>query len=130
MKKIFAFVLSAVICMTLLTGCSKFEEGPKFSILSKKSRLCKTWKFTSVTVLSSGTIITAWFEDITWDFEKNGDYTEMVGSSGVSGEWEFTGDTGLKVTQNSNVTTLTIIRLAKKEFILQDDTIEYKLEPN
>jgi hypothetical protein len=46
MKKliVYAFALSTVAVS--LSSCGKYEEGPKFTLLSKKARITNTWKFT------------------------------------------------------------------------------------
>lgn len=57
MKKIafLGFVL-ALGTASVLTSCSKYEEGSKFTLLSKKNRLTNDWKLTSVAD-SNGTML-------------------------------------------------------------------------
>jgi hypothetical protein len=45
MKKLLAFSMIAIFAMALmLTSCGKYDEGPKFSLSGKKSRVVNVWK--------------------------------------------------------------------------------------
>jgi len=132
MKKVIAIALPAVICLFILSGCSKFEDGPKFSILSKKARLCnKTWTYTSETYLGTGIINTSAFSNNNWEFTKEGDFTFISFGVTVNGTWEFSGDTGLIITYLGTSLTYKIMRLTSKELKLRDDaeTVELLMEP-
>jgi hypothetical protein len=45
MKKLLALSMFAIFAMALMfTGCGKYDDGPKFSLASKKSRVVNVWK--------------------------------------------------------------------------------------
>jgi len=45
MKKLLAFSMVAIFAMALmLTSCGKYDDGPKFSLSGKKSRVVNVWK--------------------------------------------------------------------------------------
>lgn len=50
MKKTLLFsVLSLIVATTFLSSCSKYDEGSKFTLLSKKSRMVNDWHLISQT---------------------------------------------------------------------------------
>jgi hypothetical protein len=57
----------------VLTSCYKYEEGPRFSLLSRKARLCNEWKLE--TYLDNGTDKTVESETTTLTIEKDGTYS-------------------------------------------------------
>lgn len=138
MKKIafLGFVL-ALGTASVLTSCSKYEEGPKLTLLSKKNRLTNDWKLTAVAD-SNGTSLDMTGVSTTMSLENDGafsgnsNYTvlgQTVFNYDVTGTWEFTDDketltlTTLTVnTQPTNdVSKLTIVRLAKDEMKVRDE---------
>ena len=138
MKKIafLGFVL-ALGTATVLTSCSKYEEGPKLTLLSKKNRLTNDWKLTAVAD-SNGTTLDMTGFSTTMSLENDGTFSgnsnyaifgETVFNYDVTGTWEFTDEkasltlTTLSVnTQPTNdVSKLTIVRLAKDEMKVRDE---------
>ncbi|CAN5816356.1 hypothetical protein BH11BAC7_BH11BAC7_02420 [soil metagenome] len=92
MKKNFILGLMVVVSVAFtFSSCAKYEEGPKFSFLSKKSRLANTWKVENAkTTSSSGTFdFTSLMTDYTLVIEKDGKYSVTNGSSSDSGTWEL-----------------------------------------
>ena len=79
--------VAAIASSFLLSSCGKFEEGPKISFRSAKSRLCGDWEIKSVT--SSGVDVTSMFAGVTLDIEKDGGYKFSQGSSTAEGKWEL-----------------------------------------
>lgn len=84
-------------------SCGKYEDGPGFSLASKKSRLAGTWELDKLTY-SDGSIADL-IGSVEIEFEKDGDYssrststyTDNYGSSysytnTTNGEWEFSSD--------------------------------------
>ena len=84
-------------------SCGKYEDGPGFSLSSKKSRLTGTWELDKLKY-SDGSIADL-NGSIDVEFEKDGDfsirttssYTDYYGSSYSytytnSGDWEFSSD--------------------------------------
>ncbi len=140
MKKIafLGFVL-ALGTASVLTSCSKYEEGSKFTLLSKKNRLTNDWKLTAVAD-SNGTSLDMTGFSTTMSladdgtFSGNSSYT-MLGQTiydfDVTGTWEFTDE---KETLTLNTLTVdgvtlptadvvksTIVRLAKDELKVRDE---------
>jgi hypothetical protein len=48
-KTLFFSVLSLIVATTFLSSCSKYDEGSKFTLLSKKSRMVNDWHLISQT---------------------------------------------------------------------------------
>lgn len=91
MKSILRIALALTLIFTLTTGCKKYVDGPAFSLLTKKSRLCGDWKIQTVTV--NGTDVTAITTALlganyTVDIEKDGKY-RIFGAVADDGTWKF-----------------------------------------
>ena len=88
-------ILSFLVVGFVLTSCYKYEEGPRFSLLSRKARLCNEWKLE--TYLDNGTDKTVESETTTLTIEKDGTYSistvrnEMgqIQSEFSHGNWVF-----------------------------------------
>ena len=138
MKKIafLGFVL-AIGTASVLTSCSKYEEGPKLTLLSKKNRLTNDWKLTEVAD-SNGTSLDMTGFSTTMSLENDGtfngntNYTafgQVVFNYDVTGTWEFTDDKEtltlttltLNTQPTNDVSKLTIVRLAKDEMKVRDE---------
>jgi len=103
--------------MIALSGCGKYDDGPKFSPWPKKWRIDKTWKLDE-TVTGSVTISSS--SSDTYQYKGNGDYIETSGSASLSGKWEW-GDKkeSVKITIGSITTEQKILRLTTKELWLE-----------
>lgn len=104
-----------------VSSCGKYEDGPNFSLLTKKSRLTGDWVVKSI---GSETFINDYGLSI--NFDKNGSmkYTYSVGanSESYSGTWDFSSDKeNLIFTTDGDSDTLEIKRLTNKELWLDDD---------
>jgi hypothetical protein len=86
-----------------LTACGKYEDGPNFSLLTKKQRLTGDWEVEKL--MDGGVNLIGNGVDIEMDFDKDGDfeisssstYTDNYGytysnSNSFKGEWEFSSD--------------------------------------
>jgi hypothetical protein len=82
------------------SGCKKYEDGPYFSLLTKKQRLTGDWEVKKL--MSEGDNVIGNGVDVEMEFDKDGDfeistqvtYTGYYGqiysySNTVKGEWEF-----------------------------------------
>ncbi len=118
----------ALVAMTLvmLWSCGKYEEGPAFSLRSKKSRIAGTWVYDKV--LQDGVDVTSESNYSSYELtiEKDGTYKTVFSytflgqtiSGEDSGTWEF-GDNetiDVKSTTNNTTTTSTITRLTNSEY--------------
>ena len=88
-------ILTLFVVGFLFTSCYKYEEGPRFSLLSRKARLCNEWVLE--TYLDNGTDKTIVGETTTLTIENDGTYSistvrnEMgqVQSEFSHGTWVF-----------------------------------------
>ncbi|MDH4472535.1 MAG: hypothetical protein QE487_07985 [Fluviicola sp.] len=117
----FVAILGATILST--PSCGKYEEGPGFSLLTKKSRLVGDWDLKETVY---GSLTTADTDDDILTFEKDGTVKATDGSTTISGTWEFTSDkekvrTTYEIFGTPVSADFTILRLKSKELWLQDD---------
>ena len=121
--RIGAFALLALMAVAV-TSCSKYEEGPKFTLLSKKARITGEWTLSSIEVNGTAQDISGYTVNVTID--KDGSYTYKWSSGGFSveetGTWKFSDDkVDLILTDaDGDVTTSEIVRLANDELKLKD----------
>jgi len=88
-------ILTLFVVGFIFTSCYKYEEGPRFSLLSRKARLCNEWVLQ--TYLDNGTDKTIVGETTTLTIENDGTYSistvrnEMgqVQSEFSHGTWVF-----------------------------------------
>lgn len=119
--KLFAFAILAVT----ITACSKYEEGSKFTFLSKKARLVNTWDLDKVTYTNGG-FTTESTADLTLDIKKDNTYTMTLSGGGGSisenGTWDFNSDKTQVIFTDSDGDTAsnTIIKLKGKELSFED----------
>jgi hypothetical protein len=128
-KKIIA---AAGVTAMVVAGCGKYEDGPGFSLMSKKSRMVGTWDLVSATSPSTGEVYNycqngAECAEITMN--KDNTMTFKVSYQGSSqsysyaGTWDFNEDKSqLNWTDEGGaVTSFEIKRLTNKELWLDDD---------
>jgi len=88
-KKLLFLIMSAIF-MSAFFGCGKYENGPTFSLASKKSRIVNQWKVQKATGFG-GTDYTDSYENETIEFKKDNTFIIIDGSSTYSGTWDFDG---------------------------------------
>ena len=94
MRKLSVILLFCAVSAFLLVGCKKYEEGPMFSLASKKSRVVNTWKIekileNNVDVTAANTLFVANFS---MELKKDNTYilTGFNGATSVeTGTWDF-----------------------------------------
>lgn len=74
------------LASALFLGCSKYDDGPAFSLASKNNRLCREWELDRVNgQRAQGEII--------WEFEKDGDFEYFFLYDGygytLKGKWRW-----------------------------------------
>jgi len=128
MKKLIIYSFALFVLGTSISSCSKYEEGPKFALSTKKSRLVGDWKLVKQSEngtdmnLSNGSSTASINEDGT--YKTNTSYT-VLGlpvSFDSDGKWEFNDDKSQVLfteTGASTTTRLTILKLASKELKLK-----------
>jgi hypothetical protein len=126
MKTLKLMIAAAFLGGTLfsVSSCGKYEEGPGFSLLTKKARLVGEWD-EKETVDVNGNVTVDNSDDYA-TFEKDGTYKVTSGSFSFAGTWEFTSDKEkLRITYTSGNSSIsseaTIVRLTNKELWLKDD---------
>jgi hypothetical protein len=112
--RILSLLAVAVIAVASMTSCGKYEDGPGFSMRSKKARLTGEWKMTEFK--SDGVVIDLGSDASTIEFKKDGTFVDSDEEKGV---WEFSDKKeGIK-TKYDNETefdnAVTITRLTNKE---------------
>lgn len=125
LSKITALLLIIVL---VLSACSKFEDGPLFSLISVKKRLSREWKVEFSRNLETGIEHSADFEGWLLSFEKNGSYSNSIIYDGVAikynGNWELIGQNQLRLDYTATSGRITefylILRLTKKELWLKN----------
>jgi hypothetical protein len=119
-------VVAVIITAFVLGSCGKYEEGPAFSLKSKKARLAGTWQIEKV--LENGKEVPLEEGDdlnMTWTFEKDG--TGKVNltfgqSYSMDMEWKFSDNKEeLQMrtkfgSEWSEWESMEILRLTNKEF--------------
>ena len=113
----------------LFVSCSKFEDGPYFSLLTVKQRLAREWEVEYSRNLESGIEHSADFEGWVLNFEKGGAFSKTVlyGANKIeyTGSWEIIGKNRLSFdysTTSGDVREFfTILRLTKKQLWVKSD---------
>mgnify|MGYP001197596329 CR=1 FL=1 len=95
---------SSLAVIVGMSGCSKYEDGPALSFLTKKQRLSGDWDVTKMRDGSGDDLITN-TNSIEMEFDDDGDFTMITTSSytnyygqistnvnTMTGEWEFSSD--------------------------------------
>lgn len=120
MKKLFCIAFLSLLAVS----CGKYEEGPGFSLISKKNRVTNTWLLSKVEVngqdetpqSSTYTLKMTLKEDETL----SASYTIFTIPYTTTGTWAFNSDkSALILTDNSGTSTNTILRLTNKEMKLR-----------
>ncbi|MBI48812.1 MAG: hypothetical protein CL850_00785 [Crocinitomicaceae bacterium] len=133
-------ILTLVILISY--GCTKYDDGPAFSLRTKKARLSGEWELEEYN-MNGVSQLTGSDYNIIWEFERNGDFTQTLDygsySYNYNGEWEFD-DNGeeLEIQTSYGTQTWEINRLSSNDLWLEvttnnyygTTTIEYEFEKN
>jgi hypothetical protein len=123
-KNLTYFTLAGVTSMGI-SSCGKYEDGPGFSLLSKKARVAGDWKVKSI-----GTQVMGSNYSINMSFEKSGSLTSSFTYSyagysytdSYTGSWDFLSDKEqLALNIDGSVQLFEIKRLKNNEMWLDDD---------
>lgn len=125
MKKINLAIATLLVASAGLTvsSCKKYDDGPGFSLLTKKMRLTGQWD--PKEYMDSNGNTTSDNSSDYFEIKKDGTYTYNSGSLSINGKWEFSSKKEkLKTSYTSGNTTYsdeeTIDRLTNKELWLKD----------
>ncbi|MCB0622022.1 MAG: hypothetical protein KDC41_25690 [Saprospiraceae bacterium] len=140
MKPLLRHATIAILALLLLFGCKRYEEGPYFTLLSKKNRISGNWEVVTATT-TTGLDFTADLAGYHFDLSRDGqasiEYPGLSGPAVLTGEWtlefnksvfqwEVEGDTlGFYY---SRFEQFDILRLTNEDFWLIDrDNAEIRL---
>jgi hypothetical protein len=127
-KTLFFSVLSLIVATTFLSSCSKYDEGSKFTLLSKKSRMVNNWHLISANVDGFEINLSGTSKHLELSKDGSAKYTEtyiIFGQTyeGISnGTWEFNDDKSKLVLTETGATVTddyTIIKLTNSELKVQ-----------
>lgn len=121
MNSILRYSLAVIITATsVLSSCGKYEEGPKISFASKKSRMVNTWKEEKSIDGSTGIEYPCTSNCEVLELKKDGTYS--VNGTSLSGTtWQFSSDKEkLEFVWGSVTTSSIILRLKSNELWLKD----------
>ena len=123
LKSLSYFALCSFIFL-FVSSCGKYEEGPNFTLLTKKARMVGTWELTSST--SYGNTVDLTQLSAKYILSKDGTYafSSSISLFGIPvplsefGKWEFSEDKLQLLLTPDNSTTVnavTILQLTNKE---------------
>ncbi|MBA4304705.1 MAG: hypothetical protein C0424_10810 [Sphingobacteriaceae bacterium] len=118
------YTLTLFLVLTLL-GCSKYEEGPDFSLRSKTARLLGEWTLLKY----NGNAING---ELILEFRRDNSLTLSESAPGypkmsVDGNWDWINDKeDLTITTNGSVDTIQILRLTQSDFWFGDDSERFE----
>ncbi len=124
MKLLFRASSVAFLALTLVivSSCSKYEEGPKFTLLSAKARITGDWTTTAISVNGQSQNLTG--TSFKTSIKKDGTYTTSSSytfggstfTTNDNGTWEFNSDktTITSTDSDGDVSTATITMLKNK----------------
>lgn len=148
MKKTFVFMMVVIFAIILnFTSCGKYEEGPAFSLRSKKARVAGDWKVDEIYEDGDKIELSDYEKGMEWTFEKdgNGEFSypavtyiyegieyEISAAGSDDFEWEF-GDKKETIEidfDEGDDMELEILRLKENELWVEydDEDLEIHLE--
>ncbi|MBM3429991.1 MAG: lipocalin family protein [Bacteroidetes bacterium] len=125
MKKLAIYVFALSLTAAGISSCGKYEEGPGFSLMSKKARVTNTWKLTKVEVNGQDNTPSESSYSFTMTLKDDETLSASISAFGfppynVTGTWAFNSDkSDLILTDNTGTSTNEIIRLTNKEMKLR-----------
>lgn len=128
MKKVLLGAAAVAVLSMGLTSCSKYEEGPGFTLLTKKSRIVNNWTLSSMVIdgqnqdLDGLTMDVDMTKDDTYEVRMTQTYMGVTFGDTTSGTWAFSDDkTQLLMTDEgeTEADTMVILMLKKDELKLQ-----------
>ena len=120
----------------VFTSCTLYEDGPIFSVLSKKQRVANVWVAERVTD-SNGNDVTGSYDSWTWTFTEDGEATvsyKLVIDIVINGTWNLLDNGAIfQLITNEllgqNIAEYDILRLTDDEFwVRADDNTVFRLK--
>ncbi len=126
-------IFIAFLFLATSLSCAKYEEGPAFSLNTKKTRVSNKWDYQSVRNIQTDLIKYSEFENWNDLYDKENDFTRTIiylsEITTYHGKWEFTDQKrGIVITYMRGEQLVTerykIIRLTNDEFWIRDNEKE------
>ncbi len=126
-------IFIAFLFLATALSCTKYEEGPGFSLNTKKTRVSNKWAYQSVRYLETDVVKYSEFDKWYDFYDKENDFTRTIiylnETTTYQGKWAFTKwKKGIELTYSRDGLTVTetydIIRLTKDEFWIRDSEKE------
>jgi hypothetical protein len=139
MKNYMLIALVAIVSLSTLSACRKYEEGPNISFRSKKARITNNWRVGSAEVNGVEESSSAYWAKQKHYFRRNGDYTVTVidpntqEATNLNGSWKlYDGSRKIALTLRranagqDSVVDFNILKLYNKQMWLRrtDNTVE------
>ncbi len=121
MKRSTIFRIAVFSLLMILVSCNKYEQGPKFTLLTAKMRVINNWNSSSYSVNSTVGSLTT--DHMSLSIKRDGSYiaegTHLGFNDSSIGTWEFDLDkTHLLLDYNGDITKWKITRLKNKSMNL------------
>jgi hypothetical protein len=117
MKKFIFFFMFLFGFLFIFISCKKYDDGPLFSLTSKKSRVINRWVVEKWLMNDSDITsnLKTYNPNYSLEFKKDNSYI-TTGLSPQLGKWDFDSKKEkIILTQDNNVTNFIITRLKKNE---------------
>lgn len=110
-----------ILLVFVISSCGKYEEGPEFTILTKKHRLVGDWKIEEAMIDGQVQDAEA-YADYTLTYERDGTARITFGALIYKGTWEFIENKEKlrSISMDGTMADATIIRLTNKQLWLKD----------
>jgi len=134
MKRNVLLMFSVIVSlMFILPSCGKYEEGPDFSLRTKKQRLVGKWK-TDNYINDQGSSNAE--DNNTYEFTSENTYVFEGAFGTINGTWDFSDDKSSVVTTYSlpilgeQEVEFKILRLTNSElWVIDEDDLQIQLIP-
>ncbi len=128
-------IVFAILVFGILSfSCGKYEEGPMFTILTKKSRVVNTWKMDKYFTKGQEVELPDSVRNNTREYKKDGTVIFYNhGMDDIEGEWQFYQDkkyllTEFKYNDETYMEKALILKLKQKEMWLEVDMNDTPIE--
>lgn len=124
-------LVKILLIALLLSSCTKFEEGPKYSVFSKSKRIIRSWEIEYVLDLTINEIYTSDYDGWVFSPERKSLYSKKFIYDGKeyneSGFWKFEDDILFLIHEENEVEyedKYKVLRLTTKELWMSNDYVE------
>lgn len=130
----------SALAICFLSACNKYEDGPSFSLASRKSRMVNNWRIDKA--YDNGDDVTSSYNRYELDLGKSGSarlsqsssFGGFIITAETNGSWSFTNDMedlSLNFEDNDFDETYTILKLERSELWIREkgDDLELHLTP-